>query len=114
MRRPLGSHSAVTPVPVPNTAINRAGPLIVVRRRGRLSPESFKESRPGIVEASPGRLSRALVSSGGCKAAACLFAFLVGLLGARKFYLGQPLSGVFCLLVTLLLFWTSLFRLPSG
>ncbi len=49
---------------------------------------------------------RASVSSGGCKVAACLFAFLLGLLGARKFYLGQPLSGVFCLLVTLLLFWT--------
>ncbi len=42
------------------------------------------------------------------KIAACLFAILLGLFGAHKFYLGQPMWGVLYLLLTILLWWTGI------
>ncbi len=42
MGRPLGPHSAVTPVPIPNTAVKPAGPLIVLRRDGKTHPVGQK------------------------------------------------------------------------
>lgn len=40
------------------------------------------------------------------KVTACLFAMFLGLFGAHRFYLGQPMMGVLYLLMNLILFWT--------
>ena len=40
------------------------------------------------------------------KVVACLFAFFIGWFGAHRFYLGQPMWGIFYLLMNILLFWT--------
>ena len=53
-RRDSGDHTGgVTPVPIPNTAVKPAGPMIVLWRESRSSPESSKQSRPRTSTSDP-------------------------------------------------------------
>jgi TM2 domain-containing membrane protein YozV/predicted RNA-binding Zn-ribbon protein involved in translation (DUF1610 family) len=56
----------------------------------------------------PGHATRGRQSLGDSpnKVVACLFAFLLGLFGAHRFYLGETMWGVFYLIMNILLFWT--------
>jgi len=68
----------------------------------------------GVRQFSPPSHVTSSESDSPSKVAACLLAIFLGLLGAHKFYLGQPLWGVFYLLMTVLLFWTMFVPLIFG